>query len=694
MKKLCFILAAVITLSAVIPVFPADQAEGVLPFKDVKAGKWYTEAVTYVYEHGIMTGMTADTFSVSTATTRAQLVTILSRLDRADVSGMKSENRFTDVNNKKWYADAVGWASSLGLVNGYGDGTFRPDAPVLRQELCAMLARFAAHQGMVYDERPIIDTFADSGRIPKWAGESVESMRLAGIVGGNERGEFSPAATATRAEIATMIMRYLGNDPMYDRMENILNYVAGESGMAYLSLPFRDRVIGSGTTTSITNQFLPQMGLSADTYVILFDESKRESIVRDTDVSITGDEPYNNDGQQKTDNMGVAKLAIKNLVTGEETPYKTVRLLVKRYLGEENIDPDDWEPGMPEGALEAMLDASVYSTGDLGRFAKFFRKAEAGEPVTVAFMGGSITARASAGDVHCFAKQTFNRIQKMYPQSDMTYVNAGIGGTGSDYGEIRLDSNVLVHRPDLFVIEFAVNDNPDARHREAFETIVRRVMAMDNDPAVMILFVGVAQDGNCTFMKQVADRYGLPVADCRAAADLGLANGWMYTIELNYDGAHPREWFHSFMALSLVNEIDLILKRIESASEDELAVKPLPERLTEAVYEDLTAILPGRDAPDASDGFTVVSGLFKYDKGWQATDGSAELRFNFHAKNIFVTTEANEGFVIEIDGVSQVCDEYGDAIQVLSAGEAADHTVVIRPVGNGSLASVTGVLYN
>ena len=112
----------------------------------MKAGKWYTEAVTYVYEHGIMTGMTEDTFSVSTATTRAQLVTILSRLDRADVSGMKSENRFTDVNNKKWYADAVGWASSLGLVNGYGDGTFRPDAPVLRQELCAMLARFAVWQ--------------------------------------------------------------------------------------------------------------------------------------------------------------------------------------------------------------------------------------------------------------------------------------------------------------------------------------------------------------------------------------------------------------------------------------------------------------------------------------------------------------------------------------------------------------------
>ena len=104
--------------------------------------------------------------------------------------------------------------------------------------------------------------------------------------------------------------------------------------------------------------------------------------------------------------------------------------------------------------------------------------------------------------------------------------------------------------------------------------------------------------------------------------------------------------------------------------------------------------LPGRDAPNANDGFTVVSGLFKYDKGWQATDGSAELRFSCHAKNIFVTTEANEGFVIEIDGVSQICDEYGDAIQVFGADEAADHTVVIRPAGDGVLASVTGVLYN
>ena len=693
MKKISLFLAVVLVFSAVA-VIPAHAGETSLPFKDVKSSKWYTEAVTYVYEHGIMAGMTADTFSVSSATTRAQLVTILSRLDNADVKGMKSENKFTDVKSSKWYADAVGWASSLGIVNGYSDGTFRPEAPVLRQELCVMLTRFAEHQGMNYDEKPIANGFSDSKKIPKWAKASVEQMRLAGIIGGNEKGEFAPASTATRAEIATMIMRYLKNDPMYDRMENILNYVESEGNMACLPLPFRDRVIGSGTTTSITNQFLPQMGLSTDTYVILFDETKREAIVRDTDVSITGEDPYNNDGLPQTDNMGVAKLAVKNLVTGEETPYKTVRLWVMRYLGEENIDPDDWEPGMPEGALEAMLDASVYSTGDLGRFAKFFGKAEAGEDVTVAFMGGSITHRASAGDVHCYAKQTFNRIQKMYPQSDVTYINAGIGGTGSGFGEFRLDSNVLVHKPDLFVIEFAVNDSPSDANRESFETIVRRVMALDNDPAVMILLVGVGHPESCEYMKEIGDRYGLPVADCRAAADLGLANGWMYPIELDYDGAHPREWFHSFMALSLVNEIDLILRRLETASEEDLAVKPLPERMTEALYEDLTAFLPGRDEPDQNSGFTVQDGIFRFGKAWQATDGAAEMTFNVHAKNIILTMWDNEALIVSVDGVETLIFEESGYHKIFESGEAADHTVVIRPVGNGRLASVAQVSYN
>ena len=152
-----------------------------------------------------------------------------------------------------------------------------------------------------------------------------------------------------------------------------------------------------------------------------------------------------------------------------------------------------------------------------------FEKAENGDPLTVALIGGSITARASGGDLHCYAKQFFNRIAKTYPQCDATYVNAGIGGTGSYYGQFRLESNVLINKPDLFVVEFAANDGPTDQNREAFENIVRRVMALDGDPAVMILLVGVANPENCAFMKELADRYGLAVADCRAAADLALA---------------------------------------------------------------------------------------------------------------------------------------------------------------------------
>ncbi|MBR7032346.1 MAG: S-layer homology domain-containing protein [Clostridia bacterium] len=695
-KFLSFLLAlTMIALASAAAPAPAARAEeGDSPFGDVDPGDWYYDAVTYVYEHGIMIGLTPGTFSVSSATTRAQLVTILSRLDNADVGGMGSGNGFTDVKSGDWYADAVGWASSLGIVRGYTDGTFRPGSPVLRQELCAMLSRFAEHQGMFYDEKPLTDGFSDGGKVPDWAKAPVEQMRRAGIVGGNEKREFSPASTATRAEIAAMIMRYLKNDPMYDRMANVTNYAACRNGMIDVSLPFRDRVIGSGTSTSLTNQLLPQMGLSTDTYEILLEESWRENLVNDTDCSFTGDVVMNNRSEEKSANMGVARLAIKNLVTGEVTPYKSVRLWVMRYLGEENIDPDDWEPGLPDGALDAMIDASVYSTGDVSRYARFFEKAESGEDLTVALIGGSITARASGGDLHCYAKQFFNRIVKTYPRSDFTYVNAGIGGTGSFYGSFRLESNVLIHKPDLFVIEFATNDSPTNENREAFETIVRRVMSLDNDPAVLILLVGVSNGENCVFMKELADRYGLAVSDCKAAADLALSEVWMYPVELGWDGVHPREWFHSFMALSLVRELDMIREKIGNASANELVTKPLPERLTPAVYENLTALLPGRDEPDSNKGFTVSEGLFKYDKGWQASDGTAELKFKIRSTNVYVTLLDNEGVTVSVDGIETRINDYEGAFTVFSGTAPEDHTVVITPVGDGSLASVTGILFN
>ncbi|MBR3416463.1 MAG: S-layer homology domain-containing protein, partial [Clostridia bacterium] len=538
------------------------------------------------------------------------------------------------------------------------------------------------------------DGFTDGEAIPEWAAASVEQMRLAGIVGGNEKGEFSPEATATRAEIATMIMRYLKNDPMYDRMANVTGYAAGREGMVDISLPFRDRVIGSGTSTSLSNQLLPQMGLSTDTYVILLEESWRENLVNDTDCSFTGDVVMNNRNEEKSSNMGVARLAIKNLSTGETTPYKGVRLWVMRHLGEEIIDPDDWEPGLPDGALEAMVDASVYSTGDVSRYAKFFEKAENGDPLTVALIGGSITARASGGDLHCYAKQFFNRIAKTYPQCDATYVNAGIGGTGSYYGQFRLESNVLIHKPDLFVVEFAANDGPTDQNREAFENIVRRVMALDGDPAVMILLVGVANPENCAFMKELADRYGLAVADCRAAADLALAEKWMYPVELGWDGVHPREWFHSFMALSLVRELDMIRDNIADASADDLVKKPLPERLTPAVHENVTTLLPGRDGPDENAGFTVADGIFKYGKAWQSADGSAEMKFTFRSTNVYVTLQDNQGVAVSVDGIETVINDYDGAYTVFSGEEPADHTVVVTPIGDGSLASVTGILFN
>ena len=108
----------------------------------------------------------------------------------------------------------------------------------------------------------------------------------------------------------------------------------------------------------------------------------------------------------------------------------------------------------------------------------------------------------------------------------------------------------------------------------------------------------------------------------------------------------------------------------------------------------LTTLLPGRDGPDEIAGFTVADGIFKYGKAWQSADGSAEMKFTFRSTNVYVTLQDNQGVAVSVDGIETVINDYDGAYTVFSGEEPADHTVVVTPIGDGSLASVTGILFN
>ncbi|MBR3424316.1 MAG: SGNH/GDSL hydrolase family protein, partial [Clostridia bacterium] len=531
------------------------------------------------------------------------------------------------------------------------------------------------------------------------------TVRLAGIIGCDEKGNFNPGSNATRAEIATMIMEN-SVDPMFAACDNIYDLTEGEGRTIDVNLFYRDRIADHGTSRSLSEQLLPQMGLDTETYEFVFSmgSATHESLIHATDASITGGVVSNNKGEELGDNFGVARAFIRNKVTGEETKTINLFLKVKRSLGEENLNPDDFEPGLVDGAYEAMTEAAMTDTSlgegcDLSRYANLFEKAEKGEPLNVTVIGGSITRGASAGDLHCWGKQTYNWIQKEYPSADISYVNAGIDGTGSDLGVIRFDSTVLRHKPDLLIFEFALNDGGGSNEtREGFETMVRRVLSMPNKPAVMILFVGDSNDVTSGFMKNIARKYGIAVADCDAAAKLGIENDWIYHIEVNYDGAHPREWFHTFMADMLVENLKRIREKIKTASADELVIKDIPaDRITEAEFEDLRSDLAGEYEPAAMNGFELVTGIYKYGVCWGSTTDDAEIVYEFDGKRLFLLAAPESSYKCSLDGGEYVSFTGGDNhwySLVLDEGTTAHHVISIKPIGDGSQALIAGFTYD
>ena len=136
-RLLAVLLAVVMVLPSVLIPGMAAEATG---FTDVPEGSWYGDAVNYVSEKGYMAGVGDNRFAPNDEVTRAMFVTILARITMAETDGTASA--FTDVPANKWYTGAVSWAAENGIVNGFPDGTFRPNSNATREQMAAIIARF------------------------------------------------------------------------------------------------------------------------------------------------------------------------------------------------------------------------------------------------------------------------------------------------------------------------------------------------------------------------------------------------------------------------------------------------------------------------------------------------------------------------------------------------------------------------
>lgn len=176
-------------------------------YSDVNPGDWYYEGVDYMYKRGIMTGINPTVFGASDVLSRAQFATIVYRISGEGKSAYSS--RFPDVGDKEFYTNAVMWAVNAGIIKGYDNGKFGPSDTVTREQMAVMLYRFVQYLGKDTTARGDLNKFPDAKSISKFARESMEWANAEGIITGNGNGTLAPQGAASRAACAVIMMRFL-----------------------------------------------------------------------------------------------------------------------------------------------------------------------------------------------------------------------------------------------------------------------------------------------------------------------------------------------------------------------------------------------------------------------------------------------------------------------------------------------------
>lgn len=182
-----------------------DDRSHAMTFADVAEGAWYYDAVSYVYANGLMDGVSASEFAPDTTLTRAMLVTILWRMEGEPVVNYLMP--FTDVDGGAWYAEAVRWAASEGIVTGVSDTSFAPNAEITREQLAAILHRYAGEPATAAN----LAGYADGASVSAYAVDAMSWCVEHGIITGTTATTLEPQGTATRAQAAAMLMRFAEN---------------------------------------------------------------------------------------------------------------------------------------------------------------------------------------------------------------------------------------------------------------------------------------------------------------------------------------------------------------------------------------------------------------------------------------------------------------------------------------------------
>lgn len=242
------------------------------------------------------------------------------------------------------------------------------------------------------------------------------------------------------------------------------------------------------------------------------------------------------------------------------TPEKLGKASVRLYLNDGYMAPEEVEEAEVDTKSEnycAMIAKSLMNLGNTYRIRKAIEKAKAGKSVTVAYIGGSITQGAGATPINteCYAYKSYQLFQNRFASgNNVKFIKAGVGGTPSELGMLRFDRDVLRdgEKPDIVIVEFAVNDEGDETKGDCYESLVRKILKLDWNPEVVLLFSVFANDWNLQErLRPVGDLYDLPMVSIRDAVveQFTRKEGRVLTKnQFFYDMFHPSNIGHTIMA--------------------------------------------------------------------------------------------------------------------------------------------------
>lgn len=309
---------------------------------------------------------------------------------------------------------------------------------------------------------------------------------------------------------------------------------------------------------------------------------------------------------------------------------------------------------------DEMVKNSIVHKGDITKIENILMKAKNGQDITVAFLGGSITQGCNATLYEeCYANRTYLWFKNTFKDVNVTFINAGVGATGSVIGVHRVEKQVLSQNPDIVFIDFAVNDKDDKYHREAYESLIRRILLAENAPAIIEVFMSTDTGYNVQDQQiEIGKKYNIPMISFRNTIYSEMMAGRIKWEEVATDNVHPNTEGHFIISELLISFLKDIYSKLEKR---QVTALNLDEPLFGEKYKAGVIFNNLNLEAKEKEGFIEDElGFQVFQNGWKFVSdnsGSAKLKLEIQGRSIFLLYKKS---ILEVAGKLKVSVDGGE----------------------------------